>query len=250
MERSEVRDTRTVLRGFVSHAEVGMGHHQFRSLYLGFHPATGDLVVHEGQTARLYTDGIPIYSMELLGSPPRAGGDTHGAITHSRDILFFGGWVKAPPGILDGRQDMRNKYSHIHSLDEKGKVELLWSRKWDNNLDTSHWYGEVTDMIYDEHEDAIYFSRADGHAELGLWRINLSVRRAEQLIDGQTLYKMELKDDKLYATEFNPTQRGESSILVYDLHNDTQSRFSQFKLGVEPEVTVKMHRIGGQIVQF
>jgi len=49
----EVRDTRMILRGFIPHAEVGMGHHQFRSLYLGFHPQTGELIVHEGQTDKI-----------------------------------------------------------------------------------------------------------------------------------------------------------------------------------------------------
>ncbi|MDK6028852.1 hypothetical protein QPL79_05695 [Ignisphaera sp. 4213-co] len=41
---------------------------------------------------------------------------------------------------------MREKYSHLHFINDSGKVELLWSRKWDDRIQPNHWYGEVTDL--------------------------------------------------------------------------------------------------------
>lgn len=243
------------LRRYIQHDEVGMGNNQFRCFYMAFHPLNGSLVVHEGHSGKIYMDGKLIYSYSLIGKAPRAGGDTHGAITWSRDLVFIGGWIKAPPGLLVStdrtlaKQDMREKYSHIHTVDENGKVELLWSRKWDEKLPPNHWYGEVTDLLYDGHEDVLYFSRADGYAELGLWRISLPDRRVDWLIKNRTVYKMELKDDKIFATVFNPAHLENSSVVVYDMINGESRVIEEFDFALEPGKKVSVKRDGGQIVQ-
>ncbi|MEM0027353.1 MAG: DUF2139 domain-containing protein [Ignisphaera sp.] len=244
------------LRRFIVHDEVGMGQNQFRCFYLAFHPVNGSLVVHEGHSGRVYMDGRLIYGYELVGRPPRAGGDTHGAITWNKDYVFFGGWMKAPPGLLISsdrtlaKQDMREKYSHIHAVDDGGRVELIWSRKWDDKIPPNHWYGEVTDLLYDGHEDVIYFTRADGHAELGLWRINLSSRKAEWIVQNRTVYKMEMKDDKIFATLFNPAHMEKSAIVVFDTLRNESRIVEEFDFALEPRGKVSMYRDGGQIVQL
>jgi len=233
-----------------------MGNNQFRCFYMAFHPVNGSFIVHEGHSGKIYMDGKLIYSFSLIGRAPRAGGDTHGAITWSRDLVFVGGWIKAPPGLLVStdrtlaRQDMREKYSHIHTVDENGKVELLWYRKWDDKLPPNHWYGEVTDLLYDGHEDVLYFSRADGHAELGLWRIYLSNRKVEWLIKNRTVYKMELKDDKIFATLFNPAHMENSAIAIYDMISNESRVIEEFEYVLEPGRKVSVKRDGGQIVQI
>lgn len=243
------------LKRFIQHDEIGMGNNQFRCFYMVFHPVNNALVVHEGNSGRVYMNGELIYSYSLIGRAPRAGGDTHGAITWSRDLVFIGGWVKAPAGLLVStdrtlaKQDMREKYSHIHTIDADGKVELLWSRKWDDKLPPNHWYGEVTDLLYDGHEDALYFSRADGYAELGLWRISLSDRKAEWLIRHRTVYKIELKDDKIFATVFNPAHLESSSIVIYDTISGESRFIEEFDFALEPGKVVSVKRDGGQIVQ-
>lgn len=244
------------LRRFIQHDEVGMGNNQFRCFYMAFHPVSGAFVVHEGHSGKIFMDGKLIYSYSSIGKPPRAGGDTHGAITWSRDLVFIGGWIKAPAGLLTvsdrtlAKQDMRNKYSHIHVLDENGKVELLWSRKWDENLPPNHWYGEVTDLLYDGHEDVLYFSRADGYAELGLWRISLTNRRVEWIIKNKTVYKMELKDDKIFATLFNPAHMENSAIVIYDMISAESKLIEEFSFALEEGKTITLKRDGGQIVQL
>ncbi|ABW02443.1 DUF2139 domain-containing protein [Caldivirga maquilingensis] len=246
-----------LLRGFIDHDEVALGHNQFRSLYLGFHPQSGALIVHDGHVAKVYSNGKLVYGYERLGRPPRVGGDTHAALTWSRDLLFFGGWVKTPPGMLEVKgaerllryQDMRNKYSHIHSIDENDRVEVLWARKWDDNIPPNHWYGEVTDLLYDEHDNSIYFTRADGHAELGLWRIGLSTRVAEYLVKGRSIYKMELKDDKIYATVYNPVHYENSAIVVYNTSSGEGRIIESFNFALEPGRSIQIKREGGQVVQ-
>jgi len=239
-----------ILEGFIPFDEVALGHHSFRCLYVGFHPRSRSLIVHDGHAARVYADGRLIYSYEKLGAQPRVAGDTHGAMAWSRDLLFIGGWLKAPPGVLpNGLQDMRSKFSHIHAIDEANRVDLIWWRKWDNKIPPNHWYGEVTDLLYDAHEDAVYFTRADGHAELGLWRIELRERRAEYLAEG-TIYKMELKDDKIYATLFNPALMEDSAIVIYNMRDGSVNRVSEFEFALDQGKRIKVRRRGGQIVQL
>lgn len=244
------------LRRFVVHEEVGMGQNQFRCFYIAFHPVDGSMIVHEGHSGRVYVNGRLIYSYELIGRPPRAGGDTHAAMAWSKDLVFFGGWIKAPPGLLIStdrtlaRQDMREKYSHIHMVEDGGKISLLWSRKWDDKIPPNQWYGEVTDLLYDGHEDMLYFSRSDGHAELGLWRISLSNRKTEWIIKNKTVYKMEMKDDKIFATLFNPAHMEKSAIVIYDTLRGESRIVEEFEFVLDKEKKVSIARDGGQIVQL
>lgn len=244
------------LRKFIQHDEVGMGQNQFRCFYMAFHPVNSSFVVHEGHSGKIYVDGKLVYDFSLIGRAPRAGGDTHGAITWSKEYVFIGGWIKAPPGLLVStdrtlaRQDMREKYSHIHIVDENGKLELLWFRKWDDKLPPNQWYGEVTDLLYDGHEDVLYFSRADGYAELGLWRMFLSDRKTEWIIRNRTVYKMEMKDDKLFTTLFNPAHMEKSAIAIYDTLSGESNLVEEFDFILEPGKKISIKRDGGQIVQI
>ncbi|WP_255446867.1 DUF2139 domain-containing protein, partial [Sulfolobus sp. B1] len=244
------------LRKFITYDEVGMGQNQFRCFYMTFHPSNGKLIIHEGHSGKVYAEEKLIYSYEVLGKLPKAGGDTHGAITNSKDLVFFGGWLKAPPGLLVSsdrtlvKQDMREKYSHIHAIDDKDRVELLWSRKWDDKIPPNHWYGEVTDLVYDGHENTLYFSRADGHAELGLWKLSLGDRKAEWIIRDRTVYKLEIKDDKIFGTVFNPAHFENSSIVVYDMIENKSKIVEEFEFGINLDDKIKIKRDGGQIVQL
>lgn len=244
------------LRGFIVHDEVGMGNNQFRLFYMVFHPANGELIVHEGHSGKVYANGKLIYSYDKIGRAPRAGGDTHGAITNTKDLVLFGGWMKAPPGLLESKdrtllkQDMREKYSHIHYIDGNNRVELLWSRKWDNNIPPNHWYGEVTDLLYDGHEDMLYFSRGDGHAELGLWRIGIADKKVEWLVRNRTVYKMEMKDDKIFATVYNPAHHENSAIVEYDTLSGDSKIVEEFSFGFNEGEKIRIKRDGGQIVQL
>jgi|UniRef100_A0A7J3Z7I4 Uncharacterized protein conserved in archaea len=244
------------LKRFIIHEEVGMGQNQFRCFYIGFHPVSSSMIIHEGHSGRVYMDGRLIYGYELIGRPPRAGGDTHAAMAWSKDLLFFGGWIKAPPGLLIStdrtlaKQDMREKYSHIHMVEDGGRVSLLWSRKWDEKIAPNHWYGEVTDLLYDGHEDVLYFSRGDGYAELGLWRIQLSSGKVEWIIRDRTVYKMEMKDDKVFATIFNPAHMEKSAIVIYDTLSGESRIVEEFEFVLDKEKKVSIARDGGQIVQL
>jgi len=138
-----------VLKEFVQHNEIALGHHQFRSLYIGFHPISRNMIVHDGHAAKVYSNGEVIYRNEKLGKPPRAAANTYAALTWSKDLLFIGGWLKAPPGMIEVSQyerilkyqGMRMKYSHIHMIYDDDKVEILWSRKWDDKIPPNNWYG-------------------------------------------------------------------------------------------------------------
>jgi Uncharacterized protein conserved in archaea len=107
------------------------------------------MIVHDGHAAKVYSNGEVIYRNEKLGKPPRAAGNTYAALTWSKDLLFIGGWLKAPPGMIEVSQyerilkyqDMRMKYSHIHMIYDDDKVEILWSRKWDDKIPPNNWYG-------------------------------------------------------------------------------------------------------------
>lgn len=242
---------------YIVYDEVGMGQNQFRCFYMAFHPISRALVVHEGHTGKVYIDGRLVYDYSTIGKPPRAGGDTHGAIAWSRDLVFIGGWIKAPAGLLISstnrtliEQDMRDKYSHIHAIDRSGNVKILWLRKWDEKLPPNHWYGEVTDLLYDGHEDSLYFTRADGYEELGLWRISLSDAKAEWIIRSRTLYKMEMKDDKIFSTLFNPAHLENSAIAIYDTINGNSKFIEFFDFGLETDKKISIKREGGQIVQI
>ncbi len=68
-----------------------MGQNQFRCFYLAFYSVNGSLVIQDGHAGKVYIDGKLVYSCELVGKSPRAGGDTHGAMTWNKEYSFFGG---------------------------------------------------------------------------------------------------------------------------------------------------------------
>ncbi|MDK6028853.1 hypothetical protein QPL79_05700 [Ignisphaera sp. 4213-co] len=48
-------------------------------------------MIQDGHAGKVYIDGKLVYSCELVGKSPRAGGDTHGAMTWNKEYSFFGG---------------------------------------------------------------------------------------------------------------------------------------------------------------
>lgn len=130
-------------------------------------------------------DHAKIYGLDLVGKPPRSGGDTYNASDAIDNKIFFGGWVHAPISIThDRRIDFSNKYSHIHvfNIDEQ-EVRLLWSETG-GYRDT--WVGEVSNILYDPINQRLLVSRADGNTNLGVYSVTLD-GRSERLSDRPSL---------------------------------------------------------------
>ncbi|MDJ0269751.1 MAG: DUF2139 domain-containing protein [Aigarchaeota archaeon] len=65
----------------------------------GLHYYKGALlyaVAFDALTIIYHKGRVKEYRYELIGGPPRSGGDTYGAAVGVDDTLFFGGWVHAP----------------------------------------------------------------------------------------------------------------------------------------------------------
>ena len=115
------------------------------------------------------------YGYELMGAPPRSGGDTYNAATWVDDKIYFGGWIHAPAHYKPGSRGIgevlfTNKYSHVHEYDiAEKKTRLLWSEK---GSDPKLWVGEVTDLLYNPLRDSLLAARGDGHVNLGVYEID------------------------------------------------------------------------------
>jgi len=123
-----------------------------------------------------------IYRFELVGPGPASGGDTYNAVETVDNYIYFGGWVHAPAVFKGKREfagevDFRNKYSHVHEYNiyEK-RVRLLWSESIHHEYE---WAGEVSVMIHDRINDDLLVGRADGHRNLGVYRINRKTGKSE-----------------------------------------------------------------------
>ncbi|MEM0365588.1 MAG: DUF2139 domain-containing protein [Acidilobaceae archaeon] len=116
-----------------------------------------------------------IYRFEHLGPGPASGGDTYNAVDCSDDFIYFGGWVHNPSIFkgksgFEGEIDFRNKYSHVHSYDiSRGVISLIWS---ESIHDEYKWAGEVSEIIYNPILGDLLLARADGHVNLGIYRLN------------------------------------------------------------------------------
>ncbi|MFZ8782609.1 MAG: DUF2139 domain-containing protein [Desulfurococcaceae archaeon] len=115
-----------------------------------------------------------VYKFELVGPGPASGGDTYNAVEVVDNYIYFGGWVHAP-AVFKGKRgfiseiDFRNKYSHVHEYDiyEK-RVRLVWSESIHHEYE---WAGEVSVIIHDRVNDELLIGRADGHRNLGVYRV-------------------------------------------------------------------------------
>jgi hypothetical protein len=123
------------------------------------------------------------YDLNLVGPPPRSGGDTYNASDAIDNKIFFGGWVHAPIRFIssDRRIDFSSKYSHLHYFDiDNLEVKIIWKESA-GNRDT--WVGEVSNILYDPVEQRLLVSRADGSQNLGVYSIGLdgvSVRLSDR----------------------------------------------------------------------
>ncbi len=131
-------------------------------------------------------DSVKIYALDLVGSPPRSGGDTYNASDAIDNKIFFGGWVHAPVKMIPGerRIDFSNKYSHIHVFDtDEQEIRLLW-RETSGYRDA--WVGEISNIVYDPIGQRLLASRADGSVNLGVYSVGLD-GRAERLSEDPSL---------------------------------------------------------------
>lgn len=115
---------------------------------------------------------ITRYGFELIGKPPRSGGDTYNSATWVDDSTYFGGWLHAPASYRrEGRGSgvvvFSNKYSHVHEYNAaERRVRLLWL---EGGGDPRLWVGEVTDLLYNPVRDSLLMARGDGHMNLGVY---------------------------------------------------------------------------------
>jgi hypothetical protein len=129
-------------------------------------------------------DTEKVYRYDLVGKPPRSGGDTYNAVEAVDDEIYFGGWVHAP-AVYEGRTGkggkilFNNKFSHLHSYDAKeDRVRLLWK---DTLAHEWKWAGEVSQVVYDPVGDRLLIARADGHENLGVFAIDRRTGAAERI---------------------------------------------------------------------
>ncbi|MEM1610354.1 MAG: DUF2139 domain-containing protein [Sulfolobales archaeon] len=113
------------------------------------------------------------YDLNLVGPPPRSGGDTYNASDAIDNKIFFGGWAHAPIRFIpsDRRIDFSSKYSHLHYFDiDNLEVKIIWKESA-GNRDT--WVGEISNILYDPAEQRLLVSRADGSQNLGVYSVGL-----------------------------------------------------------------------------
>ncbi|MGC9148372.1 MAG: DUF2139 domain-containing protein [Sulfolobales archaeon] len=125
-----------------------------------------------------------IYKFELVGPQPVSGGDTYNAVDAVDDKIFFGGWVHAP-AVFKGREEVGskilflNKYSHVHEYNiSEGRVSLLWK---EGLGDLEKWVGEISEIIFDPVSTKLLLARADGHENLGVYRLDPNSRKIERI---------------------------------------------------------------------
>lgn len=176
--------------------------------YLAIHPKLRELVFHDGTCSELYMGGRLIYRYEKCGPEPRAAGDTHGAMEVSRDQVFFGGWGEAPTRRDPDKQefeaaDRSGKFSHIHVIDEEGRVELKWIKRWDEKIKLHYWYAEVTDLLYDPRRNVLWVTRGDVNwgGDQGLYMFDPSDGRMESILFGNA-YKMIMYRDTILMSSW------------------------------------------------
>jgi hypothetical protein len=135
-------------------------------------------------------EGEKVYRYDLVGKPPRSGGDTYNAVEAVDDEIYFGGWVHAP-AVYEGRTRkggkilFNNKFSHIHSYDTKeDRVRLLWK---DTLAHEWKWAGEVSHLVYDPVGDRLLVARADGHENLGVFTVDRRTGAAERISETPAL---------------------------------------------------------------
>ncbi len=125
--------------------------------------------------------GTTVYNFELVGPPPRSGGDTYNAAAAVDEVIYFGGWVHAPARYrsIEGRGavvDFTSKYSHVHAYDTGDRrIALLWR---EGAGDPHRWAGEVTDLLYNPVRDTLILARGDGHVGLGVYELERKGGRA------------------------------------------------------------------------
>ena len=130
------------------------------------------------------------YGYELIGRPPRSGGDTYNAATWVDDKIYFGGWVHAPARYKPSTRGLgevlfTDKHSHVHEYDVAEKrTRLLWSEK---GSDPRLWVGEVTDLLYNPLHDSLLIARGDGHINLGVYEIDRRKGTSRPVTDTRVL---------------------------------------------------------------
>ena len=199
--------------------------------YLKIHPTLRQLVSHFGGEAKVYLADKLIYDYNLCGPEPRSAGDTHGAIETDGKVVYFGGWAEAPANRdpITQTHDRSGKFSHLHMIDENGDVQLLWIKRYDENINTSEWYAEVTDLLWDPYRKLVWVARGDivmdDHPSLrddGLyyWDPDTQELKPFRVNSGGgeylRMYKMDFVGDILVLNN----ERG-NTIYMYDFREDT-----------------------------
>lgn len=159
-----------------------------------------------------------VYRYEHIAQGPGVGGDTYNASECVDGVIYFGGWINKPI-VYKGRAgswaeiSYKNKHSHVHAYDAAERsVRLLWS---ESIADEHKWAGEVSEIVYDPHEDKLIVARADGHERLGIYEIERG-GRARQVSDVMALEGSLFLDYACFDGQ-ESLAYGVSEIQCYDL---------------------------------
>ncbi|AGB04403.1 hypothetical protein AciM339_0516 [Aciduliprofundum sp. MAR08-339] len=158
-----------------------------------------------------------IYNFQMVGKAPTSGGDTYNAVETVDEYLYFGGWVHAPANFQNGGIDFKNKYSHVHEYNiDDDYLKLIWK---DSIHNSEKWAGEVSDIIYDPHNDRLLIARGDGHENLGVYAIDRSSGEAERLTNTPVL-KGDIMHDEVFFGSADNYKTGLLKILKLDLQEN------------------------------
>lgn len=189
----------------------GLHYHKGALLYtVAFDALT--IIYHKGR--------VKEYRYELIGEPPRSGGDTYGAAAGVDDTLFFGGWVHAPAhyDVAKRKITFHHKYSHLHRIDLRDmEVSLMY--KDGPGLEDS-WSAEISDILYNPVEDSLILFRGDGHFGHGVYTLDREGRRVVRLSSTPVL-RGTFFLDQLIAGVFCPPgfTVPAPSLQIFDMEN-------------------------------
>jgi hypothetical protein len=181
------------------------------------------------------------YNFQLVGKGPTSGGDTYNAVETVDEYLYFGGWVHAPAIYEKKRINFKNKYSHVHEYNiDDDYIKLLWK---DSIHHPTKWAGEISDIIYDPHNNRLLLAREDGDENLGIYSLDRDSGEVKKLREEPTL-KGDILHDSIFFASGDNFSTGIQKILVLDILEEKWKSYNVNKLKALDGDRVFMPSIG------